>query len=316
MNSRDANMYTHVISIPQAKHDFVGGCFYKDDLLFLDNIQGDFLPHSGKEAECCVILFCKKGKIMYDTNGETIHGEQNDILFLTRGQWVSQYKVLSSDYLGQAIFLSPKTLDSFDYGEFSKNSLTHRLRFTNKVKVTSKQMDEFSYIFSMICGKLAQTINYDILTGIKNLTKGILLLALSKKVNPEPEDLTQDELIFQEFTNLVEEKKAQNLRVAEYCKELFVSESRLNKIVHKFTGKTPIKYIHKKLIIHICIIAINTTPKAMSISKIAQRTHFRSNSEFARFVKREINMSLTTFRHLKADAQQNIIHHTTLDQIA
>lgn len=307
--------YTDVISIPQVKNDFDGGCYYKNEICFLDNIRGCNLPQNGKESECFVIIFCKKGEIKYDTKGETMHAEQNDILFLTRGQWVSHYKVLSPDYLGQAIFLDVSTIEAFDCGNYSKNCLMHRLRNTDKITVTPHEMESFNHIFSIICEELAQPFNYDIIASIKLFIKGIILLALSKKISSKHNSFDTEEEIYFRFANLVEEKKAQNLGVAAYCKELFISESRLNKIVHKYAGITPKKYINKKLINRICIVAETTSAEAMPIYKIAERFHFRSASELSRFVKREIKISLSTYRCLEPVEQQYIIHHTTLDQI-
>ena len=176
-------------------------------------------------------------------------------------------------------------------------------------------MESFNHIFSIICEELAQPFNYDIIASIKLFIKGIILLALSKKFSPKHNSFDTEEEIYFQFANLVEEKKAQNLGVAAYCKELFISESRLNKIVHKYAGITPKKYINKKLINRICIVAETTSADSMPIYKIAERFHFRSASELSRFVKREIKISLSTYRCLESVEQQYIIHHTTLDQI-
>ena len=307
--------YSSVISIPQVKYDFEGGCYYKNEICLLDNIRGCNLPQNSKESECFVILFCKEGKIRYETKGETIFAEQNDVIFLTRGQWVSHYKVLSPSYLGQAIFLDVSTLADFDIGEYSKNCLMHRLRDTDKIKVTSHEMELFNHIFSIFCEKLTQPFNLDIITSIKHFIKGIILLALSKNFSSEQKVFNPEEEIYFHFTNLVEEKKSQSFGVAEYCKELLISESRLNKIVRKYAGKTPQKYIHGKLIYQICILAENTSAQAMPIYKIAERFHFRSASELCRFVKREININLSTYRCLESVERLRIVHHTTLDQI-
>lgn len=313
--AKEPYRYSSVISIPQVKYDFEGGCCYKNEICFLDNIRGCNLPQNGKEAECFVILFCKEGKIRYETKGETIYAEQNDIIFLTRGQWVSHYKVLSPDYLGQAIFLDVKTIAAFDDGDYSKNCLMHRLRDTDKIKVTSHEMEFFNYNFSIFCEKLTKPFNQDIITSIKHSLKSIILLALSKNYSSEQKSLTPEEEIFFQFKSLVEEKKSRNFGVAEYCKELLISESRLNKIVHKFAGKTPLQYIHEKLINYICILAENTSAEAMPIYKIAERFHFRSASELCRFVKREINISLSTYRCLESDERLRITQHTIHYQI-
>ena len=171
-------------------------------------------------------------------------------------------------------------------------------------------------LFSIINEALITPNNYTQIATAKTLTKGILQLVLSKAPTVTNEAISQEERQYIEFTNLVDEKKTQNLQVAEYCQELDISETHLNHIVHKFAGTTPLKYIHKRLIIQICIIVENTSSKAMSNTKIAERIHFRSATELSRFFKREVHITLSKYRHLTPDERLHIIPYTTLDQIA
>lgn len=308
------NNYSDVISIPQAKLLFGRGCSYNNELYLIDNISARQLPQNGKETECIVIIFCERGKIKYDTKGETIIAEENDILFLTNGQWVSKYKVMSADYQGQAILIDTQTMNDIDSETYPKKNLLHKLRHTNKIRLNSKEMRNCNNLFAIIYDQLTGNSNLENFSLAKLFTKGVIQLVLNKETQSIDERIEQDERIYVAFSQLVDEKKMLNIHVAEYCHELHISKSYLNQIVHKFAGTTPLKYINKKRTYYICILVINTSAQSMPISKIAEFTHFRSPSELSRFIKRELNMSLSKFRHLTPDERLHIIQYTTLDQ--
>ena len=308
------NNFANIISIPQAKQLFGRGSFYNNDLYLIDNIVGNNLPQNCKETKCIVIIFCKKGKIRYDTNGTTIIAEENDILFLTNGQKVSEYKLMSPDYIGQAIFIDTKLMEEIEFEGYTNNCLMSKLQYTDKIKISSHDMFYCNILFAIICKALCDPTNQERINSAKSFTKGILQMVLSKAPATTNEAISPDERQYIEFINLVDEKKTQNLQVAEYCQELDISETHLNHIVHKFAGTTPLKYIHKRLITQICIIIENTSSKAMSNTKLAERIHFRSATELSRFFKRELHITLSKYRHLTPAERLHIIPHTILDQ--
>ena len=307
--------FRNVISIPQAKHYFGRGNYINDALYLLDKIKGSNLPQNFKQAKCIVILFCEKGGFKYDSKGSTIYASQNDLVFFTDGQDISHLQALSDSYLGQAIFISTNTLSCIENREYNENCLLHRIRKTNKIKLSQQEMDTFNDIFTLISeGISSHTNDHQIIAYIK-LIIAIINLVFSKDLSSDCHTLDYEELKYQQFINLVEEKLILKIPISEYCQELEISKTHLSHIVHLFAGITPQKYIHKKLINRICIVAETTSAESMPIYKIAERFHFRSASELSRFVKREIKISLSTYRCLESVEQQYIIHHTTLDQI-
>lgn len=305
----------HVISIPQAKQLFSRGSFYDNELFLIDNIVGSNLPRNSRITKCIVIIFCEKGKIKFDTKGSTIIAEENDMLILSYGQKVSDYRVMSSDYSGQAIFIDPKLMQEIEYEDYSnKCFLTNKMRRIDKVKLSSHDMFHCNHLFTIIREALSEPSNYEKIASAKTFTKGILQLLLSKVQSLTSERLNADERQYIEFVNLVEEKMTLNLQVSKYCQELHISEAHLNQIVHKFAGTTPLKYIHKRLIIQICIIVENTSSKSMPNTKLAERIHFRSATELSRFFKRELHITLSKYRHLTPDERLHIIPYTILGQ--
>lgn len=307
--------FRNEISIPQAKHYFGRGNYINDALYLVDKIKGSNLPPYFKEAKCIVILFCERGGFKYESKGSTIYAGQNELVFFTDGQDISHLQALSDSYLGQAIFISTHALASIENREYNESCLLHRIRKTHKIKLSQHEMDTFNDIFTLINeGISSHTDDNQIIAYIK-LIITIIELVFSKDLSSNSHTLDYDELKYQQFINLVEEKLILKIPISEYCQELEISETHLSHIVHLFAGITPKKYINKKLINRICIAAESTSAKAMPIYKIAERFHFRSASELCRFVKRQININLSSYRCLESVERLRIVHHTTLDQI-
>lgn len=311
----ESTNFRNIISVPQAKQLFGRGSCINNDLYLVDHITGKNLPQNFKEVKCIVILLCQEGGYKFDSNGKTIYASQNDVVFLTEGQDISHFQSLSDSYLGQAIFISTNALFLTENRKYNERCLLHKLRKTNKIKLSHQETRTFNNIFTLISEEITVYKDYNQLIAYIKLIKAIIQLAFNKNFLSAHNSLDCDEQKYQQFINLVEEKMHQKIPISQYCQELNVSETHLTHLVHHFTGMTPQKYIHKKLIHHICILAESTSSATMPISKLAERFHFRTTSQLCRFVKREINISVSTYRRLEPAEQLRIVRQTILDQI-
>lgn len=302
------------ISIPQAKALFHKGTCFDDEILLIDNIAEKDLPSERKESKCIVIMICEEGKIRFETNGETIFAEEKDILIISKGQYVDNYKVLSPMFRAKAIFIDNKDMPLLASIFCSIHELNQKLQNVNKVRLTNREMDnsEQIYLFAQnhISNKIYDKMHFAF--AISFIT--ILLHIALAKATSTTEEISKNEELYRKFTKIVRENLREHLSVSKYCAILGVSNSYLGKIVHKYANKSPKQYIQEELINHICIIAECTSPDKMSVKDIANWMNFPTQAEFSRFVQRHIKMSLSRFRNLKSDQQPYTIHHTILDQ--
>ncbi len=307
--------FENEISIPQAKALFPRGMYINDDVFLLDNVIGSNLPRYKKVAKCIVIIICEEGRIRFETKGKTVFAEKNDVILLTMGQSVNHYKVLSSSYKGKAILVAPQKLPMLAELFCDTNSLSQKLNKNDKIKLSEEEMYNSQKNFYQIQTFINSEFHNKKLAFAMTLIKLILQTVLAKTVDPYL-NMDRDDRNFYNFVQLVDENLLQNLTIKEYCQQLNISRTTLETIVRKhLIDYTPTKYLHLRLTYHICIMARNTSRKVLPTSAIAKRFHFPNTTALARFVKREINMSLTTFRNLTPDAQLDIIHHTIPDQI-
>lgn len=310
----------NLLSIDTIKNYVPTTYSYKDILLIAEDIQACNMLANYEPTKCIILVICEKGKIRYDIDGHTVIAEAKNILIQTFGQRVSNLKVLSPEFSAKAILINIEYIHYLAQNFCNILRLKQKLLTTDKVELTNKEMKITSTFISQIIDYLAKD-EYNNKFGLAlDLAKIILQQALNKKnlktVFKAKEEKNQDKTTFDKFTLLVEENYMTQKQVTNYCERLNISNSCLEKIVYKYTNKTPIKYIHLYLLNKICIMAECTSKKKMSIKAIAEYTHFSTPSALARFVKSELNMSITKYRSLGPEMQRSIIHDTIPPQIA
>lgn len=312
---------TKRISIPIVKNYLPTSYNYKDKILIAEDIQACNIPESYEPTKCITIGICEKGKLRYDIDGHTVISEGESIIIQTYGQKISNLKVLSPSFSAKVILVNTENIPYFAENFCDSFSLSQKLLTTDSVALTHKEMNTASTFVTQIIDYLDHD-EYNNKYGLAlALTKVILQQTLSKKVlkAEKVDDKEDDDMrkkTFYNFTKLVEKIYMKQAPVSTYCKELQVSSSYLEKTVHKYTGKSPLKYIHLYLLNKICIMAECTDKKKRSIKAIAEYNHFSTTSALARFVKRELKMTLTKYRLLESVMQQSIIHDTIPLQIA
>lgn len=91
------------------------------------------------------------------------------------------------------------------------------------------------------------------------------------------------ELIFQQFTDLVQKNIDKEHETGYYAKQLCISAEYLRQISKSCSGKNPSSYIHEHLIRRICRLLAETN---LSIAQIADKLNFSSQAVLTKFFKR------------------------------
>jgi len=106
-----------------------------------------------------------------------------------------------------------------------------------------------------------------------------------------------------DFVEAVFEKPDQRLSVSHYAEKLCVSQTHLQKIVKRFTGKTPLEWLNEALILEAKVLLSNTDLK---ISEISKKVGIFDPSYFARFFKKNVGLSPVDYRN-KLGAREKVI---------
>lgn len=99
--------------------------------------------------------------------------------------------------------------------------------------------------------------------------------------------------LFYKFMTLVNENSSKHKEVDFYANQLFISNKHLIVLSKKATGKTPHQIIDEALLKEAFVLL--SIPE-LTVSEIAYRLQFNSNSAFGRFFKRYTTISPSEYR--------------------
>ncbi len=121
----------------------------------------------------------------------------------------------------------------------------------------------------------------------------VLLTTLARRVRRDDEQTAPDGDRFREFRQLVEEHFAEHHPVAWYAERLHVSESSLNRLCQRASGRTAFEVVQDRLELE---ARRRLRYTAVPVGTLAVELGFDDQSYFARFFRRRTGSSPSAFR--------------------
>lgn len=134
----------------------------------------------------------------------------------------------------------------------------------------------------------------------------VLLIGIYRLSNIESIRLTHspDELVLQQFRQLVEVEYRNRRSVSYYCQELIMTYDRLHAICQRNLKKSPLQLINNRVLIE---STSRLKKSAGSIQAIANDLGYSDGSQFSHFFKKETGISPSQFKrnHTEKDVIKN-----------
>ena len=123
----------------------------------------------------------------------------------------------------------------------------------------------------------------------------VLLIGIYRLSNIESIRLTHspDEIVLQQFRQLVEVEYRNRRAVSYYCKELIMTYDRLHAICQRNLKKSPLQLINNRVLIE---ATSRLKKSAGSIQAIANDLGYSDGSQFSHFFKKETGISPSQFK--------------------
>ena len=239
------------------------------------------------------LIFLKKGSGVYHLDTETIHFEDNLVLFVKPGQINKVDKVIFEKCI--MLFFEGDFLDEFfnDKDFILKFAYFHNPELPSFIKLDTEQFQTL-YNFAI---ELRAEIHDQTIDSIHILRSIIyyLLVRLNQayaKVYGITQQTLQNPTVLA-FLKLLEKNIKEQKSVESFANDLQISRVQLNSLCQKYFSKTATQIIRERTIAEIKK-ALKYDVK--SFSEIAYEFNFSAPSHFSRFVKQMTDKSPQEFK--------------------
>jgi AraC-like DNA-binding protein len=136
----------------------------------------------------------------------------------------------------------------------------------------------------------------------KNIIRAYLttLLTEIEEISPQPDSAANnrqtENWICNKFIELVFEFSDHRISLSEYAEKLHITKNYLQKIVKRFTGKTPVTWITEAIILEAKVLLCQTD---MTINEISSRVGIIDPSYFSRLFKKQVDMTPQKYREIQ-----------------
>lgn len=171
-----------------------------------------------------------------------------------------------------------------------------RLEDDHRLSLSEQEIELFVHILIKLSQEYnsRKTHNDDLLV---RLYLNILLIEAERIYLQRTEftavNLSRKEVLVTKFKNLVRDHLTNHLKVSEYAEKLFVNPHYLNDTVKEVTGISASEYINTELLLYAKSYLIQTDH---TIAEIAELLNFTDQSYFARFFKKQSELTPSEFR--------------------
>lgn len=268
------------------------------DVLFSDDVRK--FRRTGVDAICLnqiVVFVCSEGSFSFEYMGRMLTLRQKQSCVCFPGEQLSQF-TFSDDvqcllfgfsigaidnvfYLGKEFWLKILSLSDNPVIDLMENEMTMLRHLYEVAKFEVRQKGH--HYQKRIVRLLLQAVVYHFFEVIERCN-------MTELAEPE---VTQGDMIFRKFLELLIESNGRVRTVHDYAKQLCVSSKYLSKVVKKASGKLPMELIHKH-VTNVLVQELRYTDK--SIKTIAGEMEFASIASLGKYFRSQMNMSASEYR--------------------
>ena len=277
---------------------------------YVDYIDGDLfliedvnklptIKEGAVEVDSIIVIFCVSGEGQVTMNGNDFRLKRRQLLMGMPRTVYAHYRPLTSDFDVKIIGISTRAFNSsifmtkniwrnfyflinnpvLEVDEEDVVLLTHYYELAN-LKMRGKQ----SPFHQAIMMSLLHSVIFELLS----ITDRV------EKIELNDEDhMTQSNVLFKRFIELLSENEGRVRSVADYAEMLYVTPKYLSSVVKQVSGRTALDLIHETTT-HAIVRQLKYTDK--SIKEISNDMRFPSLSFFGKFVKAQLGVSPKKFR--------------------
>uniref|UniRef100_UPI004055F487 helix-turn-helix domain-containing protein n=1 Tax=Alistipes sp. TaxID=1872444 RepID=UPI004055F487 len=173
------------------------------------------------------------------------------------------------------------------YMRFGKEPILH---------VTSRDIQEIRQVFQLIKTLVRsdkERYRHEMIRSLFT-TAFYIITDLNQREQPHCRNRGRGEVIFEEFTTLLQQYNKQERNVSFYAKKMGITPKYLSSIVKDVSGKTAARWIDESVILEAKSLLKYS---GLSIQEIAYQLNFSTQSFFGKYFKQHTGTSPSRFKH-------------------
>lgn len=308
--------FSNKISITQAKATLKRGLFLDDEIYIIDNLDMNSFPSNKRITKGFLFILCERGCLQCEIDQQTYRAQRNSIFLLHTNDCIENITFPTSDFCGKAILIAPKVINHIVNVDEQVDFL-QKLSEIHHFSMKEYSVSNFKYVFLYIRfillkknQKVKKHVYYMAKIIIDNLRED--MKTLSSHSSEKEKEKNKYMQIHDTFLLFLKENNYRFAKINFFCKRFNISYMTLERAIKKTTGITPHEYQRKILTQKMCA-SLCCVP-FVKITKIADDFHFQSESAFARYFKKEMNISPIDYRKNKCSQLSHPVPDTTLPQ--
>lgn len=284
------------ISISRIKHEMKQVSYLSNDLVIttLDSKNYHIVKQNPLSVDGFVVIILMTGeaKIHINLNSYTIR--PNDIVFFNP-EAIVDLKECSEDAMAYVLAFSKSFVNEVQVD--LPTSLPVYMRFGKDpiLSVRPEDVEEIRQLFRMIKTMLIsdkERFRHEIIRSLFT-TAFYIITELNQRERNANRGKGRGEVIFEEFSNLLQQYNKQERNVGFYAKKLGITPKYLSSIVKEVSGKTAARWIDESVILEAKSLLKYS---GMSIQEIAYHLNFSTQSFFGKYFKQHTGTSPSRFK--------------------
>ena len=282
----------------------VGESIYINDNLEVDHKMLDFsLTYSRPYSYPFKMTFtsailCYGGTIKTVINHREYNVGVNDVLVVQSGSVVEQLTASDDMKIIAMAFDDKSMYEMFSYSTLDANAYIMHRSIPVLINIDDEEMDRHKCLYRDI-RKFYMSVEpmyrSEVVKGYLYITTVNFLSNLKKKSLRDDVDYEhrREKELYLQFMDDLQLYGSKERTVSFYADRCCVSPKYFSKMIHRASGKAPVRLIKERVIIEATTL-LNSTD--MSIQQIADALNFPNDSFFCRYFKQEVKMSPMKYR--------------------
>jgi len=271
------------------------------DIAFIDDIGhvSDVIDRDKQiKFDMLLFVFCLKGKMHIEYNGKSIDVAQKQVLCCGPNCILGDC-MTTLDFEAKILCVSTRMMQRLVH--YDKNILNHYFSMRDQPVIdmgedTSRLSEHYYDLLKERFSIRKPRYNKEVIAALVSAGLYDFLGGLGEPestLGTNSELITQGDLLYTRFLNLLSASSPRPRSVQWYASQLCVTPKYLSTVVKQATGKTALKWIADSVIED---IRRQLTGTSLSIKEISESMNFPNLSFFGKYVKQHLGCSPTEYR--------------------